>query len=310
MKKLLLITFLLFFSFSFAQQKEKNDMVINKNKPQTTLSLVSAYPNPFNVTTKINFQSTKVQLVEFTVKNLLGKTVYFETVDTKVGYNSILFNRDDLVKGMKEAHSETEKQNTNEFIEGSILEHSLLQELFEKNHFEYVFHLAAYAAEGLSHFIKRFNYANNVIGSVNLINESINHNIKCFVFTSSIAVYGSNQPPMREDMVPSPEDSYGIAKFTVEQELKISHDLFGLDYIIFRPHNVYGEHQNIGDRYRNVIGIFMNRLMQGQDIPIFGDSSRSSTHRTCFVRGITPYKCGTSRSIRTLCSEAILPSRS
>lgn len=100
MKKLLLIAFLLFFSFSFAQQKEKNDMVINKNKPQTTLSLVSAYPNPFNVTTKINFQSTKTQLVEFTVKNLLGKTVYFETVNTKTGYNSILFNRDDLVKGM------------------------------------------------------------------------------------------------------------------------------------------------------------------------------------------------------------------
>lgn len=100
MKKILLISFLLFFSFSFAQQKEKNGTTINKNKPQTTLSSVSAYPNPFNISTKINFQSTKIQLVEFSVKNLLGKTVYLEEINTKIGYNSILFNRNNLTKGM------------------------------------------------------------------------------------------------------------------------------------------------------------------------------------------------------------------
>jgi len=100
MKKILLISFLLCFSFSFAQQKEKNSTIISKNKPQTTLSSVSAYPNPFNISTKINFQSTKVHLVKFSVKNLLGKTVYLEDINTKVGYNSILFNRDNLAKGM------------------------------------------------------------------------------------------------------------------------------------------------------------------------------------------------------------------
>ena len=56
--------------------------------------------------------------------------------------------------------------------------------------FDYVYHLAAYAAEGLSHFIQRFNYTNNLIGSVNLINAAVNNGVKCFVFTSSIAVYG------------------------------------------------------------------------------------------------------------------------
>lgn len=100
MKKLHLITFLLFFSFSFAQQTEKENIVIHKNESHITISSVSAYPNPFNEATKINFQSTKIQIVKFTVNNLLGKTVYIESVNTKVGYNTILFNRDDLIKGM------------------------------------------------------------------------------------------------------------------------------------------------------------------------------------------------------------------
>lgn len=161
------------------------------------------------------------------------------------------------------------------FIEGSITDEGLIQQIFRENKIEYVYHLAAYAAEGLSHFIKRFNYMNNLIGSINLINASINHGVKCFVFTSSIAVYGINQLPMREDMIPVPEDSYGIAKLAVEKELQASKHMFGMDYIIFRPHNVYGERQNIGDRYRNVIGIFMNQIMQGKPLTIFGDGEQT-----------------------------------
>ncbi len=160
------------------------------------------------------------------------------------------------------------------FIEGSILDIELLKTIFQEYKFDYVFHLAAYAAEGLSHFIKRFNYMNNLIGSINLINESILNKIKCFVFTSSMAVYGKNQLPMKEDMDPFPEDSYGIAKLTVEEELKISKKMFDLDYIIFRPHNVYGERQNIADRYRNVIGIFMNQIMQNKSMTVFGDGKQ------------------------------------
>lgn len=76
---------------------------------------------------------------------------------------------------------------------------------------------------------------------------------------------------MQEDMTPHPTDSYGIAKYTVEQELQISRTMFGLDYVIFRPHNIYGEKQNLGDPYRNVVGIFMNLIMQGKPLTIFGD---------------------------------------
>jgi len=172
------------------------------------------------------------------------------------------------------------------FVEGSITDHALIKKLFDADRYDYVYHLAAYAAEGLSHFIKKFNYENNLIGSVNLINAAVNHECKCFVFTSSIAVYGANQVPMTEEMVPRPEDSYGIAKYAVEQELQVSHEMFGLDYVIFRPHNVYGERQNIGDRYRNVVGIFMNLIMQGKPLAVFGDGEQ--TRAFTYVQDVTP----------------------
>jgi UDP-glucose 4-epimerase len=172
------------------------------------------------------------------------------------------------------------------FVEGSINDVALVESLFKQHRFDYVYHLAAYAAEGLSHFIKRFNYENNLIGSVNLINASVNYDVKCFVFTSSIAVYGPGQLPMQESMTPTPEDSYGIAKYAVEQELKASHHMFGLNSIIFRPHNVYGEYQNIGDKYRNVVGIFMNQIMQGKPLTVFGDGEQ--TRAFSYIRDMSP----------------------
>ena len=161
-----------------------------------------------------------------------------------------------------------------EFVEGSIVDHQALASLFERYRFKFVYHLAAYAAEGLSHFIRRFNYTNNVIGSMNVINEAVRAQVDCFVFTSSIAVYGATPPPMREDQTPRPEDPYGIAKFAVELDLAAAHEMFGLPYVIFRPHNVYGEYQNLGNPYRNVIGIFMNHVLQGKPLPIFGDGAQ------------------------------------
>jgi len=166
-------------------------------------------------------------------------------------------------------------------VVGDVADEAAVDRLFREEPFDYVYHLAAYAAEGLSHFIKRFNYRNNLIGSVNLINAAVNGGtVKGFIFTSSIAVYGSGQLPMTEDMAPRPEDSYGIAKLAVEMELRASHEVFGLPFIIFRPHNVYGERQNIGDKYRNVIGIFMNRILQSRPLTVFGDGeqTRAFTH--------------------------------
>ncbi len=173
------------------------------------------------------------------------------------------------------------------FVQGSITDVMLVNNLFAAGQFDYVYHLAAYAAEGLSHFIKRFNYANNLIGSVNLINASVNTGVKCFVFTSSIAVYGTSPTlPMTEDSPASPEDPYGIAKLAVENELRVCKRLFGLDYVVFRPHNVYGERQNVGDRYRNVVGIFMNQILQGRPMTVFGDGQQ--TRAFSYISDVAP----------------------
>jgi UDP-glucose 4-epimerase len=166
-------------------------------------------------------------------------------------------------------------------VAGSVVDPELVEDLFREHEFSHVFHLAAYAAEGLSHFIRRFNYTNNVLGSVNLLNAALrSETVERFVFTSSIAVYGAAQTPMTEDTVPEPEDPYGIGKYAVELDLRAAQRMFGLDYTIFRPHNVYGEQQNVADPYRNVIGIFINQLLSDRPLTIFGDGlqTRAFTH--------------------------------
>ncbi len=197
----------------------------------------------------------------------------------KMGYEVVAL--DDLSGGFRDNIPVEAK-----WVQASVTDYSLLQKLFEAEHFDYVYHLAAYAAEGLSHFIRRYNYENNLIGSVNLINLSVLHSIKCFVFTSSIAVYGTHQVPMTEDLMPQPEDPYGVSKYAVELDLKAAHHQFGLNYIVFRPHNVYGEHQNIGDKYRNVIGIFMNQILSGLPLTVFGDGEQ--TRAFSYIDDVAP----------------------
>jgi UDP-glucose 4-epimerase len=183
---------------------------------------------------------------------------------------------DDLSGGFKE-----NVPDDVEFVEASVLDAERIDDLVSSRRVDNVFHLAAYAAEGLSHFIRRFNYTNNVVGSMNVLNAALRSGtVETVVFTSSIAVYGAGQVPMTEDLVPAPEDPYGIAKSAVEQDLRAAKELFDLDFVIFRPHNVYGEHQHIGDRYRNVVGIFMNQAMRGEPFTVFGDGEqqRAFTH--------------------------------
>jgi len=168
------------------------------------------------------------------------------------------------------------------WVEGDLTSPEFVASLWN-NHgpFDYVYHLGAYAAEGLSHFIRAYNYRTNLVASMHLLNEAIkSKTCKCFVFTSSIAVYGRGQTPMTEAMVPQPEDPYGISKYAVELDLRAAHEMFGTDFIVFRPHNVYGERQNIADKYRNVIGIFMNQVLQGKPMSVFGDGlqTRAFSH--------------------------------
>lgn len=149
-----------------------------------------------------------------------------------------------------------------------------VNQIFKREKPDYVFHFAAYAAEGLSPFIRTYNYTNNIIASSNVINSCVNHNVKKIIFTSSMAVYGKGNPPFVENQTPTPEDPYGIAKYAVEMDLKLTYEMFGLKYSIVRPHNVIGVYQNIWDRYRNVIGIWIRQSLANEPLMIYGDGTQ------------------------------------
>ena len=162
------------------------------------------------------------------------------------------------------------------FVVGDLKNAQFVSDLMEKEKFDVVYHLAAYAAEGLSHFIRNYNYQNNLVATTNLITQSVRTgSVKKFVFTSSIATYGSGRTPMTEDMEPLPEDPYGVSKLACEYDLRAAYEMFGLQFVIFRPHNVYGPGQNMYDKYRNVVGIFLNQLQAGKNLTVFGDGAQT-----------------------------------
>lgn len=160
------------------------------------------------------------------------------------------------------------------FVKCNLENRKKVSKLFEEHKPDVLLHFAAYAAEGLSPFIRNYNYRNNVICSINLINECVKYDTK-FIFTSSMAVYGKQEPPFTEDKLPQPIDPYGMAKYTVECDLKLAHEQFGLRYNIIRPHNVLGIYQNIWDRYRNVIGIFIRKTLNNEPILVYGDGEQT-----------------------------------
>ncbi len=159
------------------------------------------------------------------------------------------------------------------FYDYNILDDDI-EKLFESYNFDIVFHFAAYAAEGLSPFVRQFNYQNNLVTTSKLVTLSIKYGVKRFVFTSSMAVYGENEVPFDESYIPNPIDPYGIAKMACERDIQVAGDQHGLDWCIIRPHNVYGEKQNIWDKYRNVLGIWMNKHLNEEPITLFGDGTQ------------------------------------
>lgn len=162
----------------------------------------------------------------------------------------------------------------------------LVEEVFKNNKVHYIFHFAAYAAEGLSPFIRQYNYMSNVIPTAFLINMGIKYNIKRFVFTSSMATYGNNETPFTEDMIPNPIDPYGIAKYACEMDLKAANEQHGLEYCIILPHNIYGKYQNIWDPYRNVLGIWMYQALNNESYTIYGDGEQ--TRAFSYIDDILP----------------------
>lgn len=149
-----------------------------------------------------------------------------------------------------------------------------LKPIFEQHDVEFVYHFAAYAAEGLSPFIRKYNYNNNLLATANVVNECIRFGVKRLIFTSSMAVYGEGDPPFHEEHIPQPVDPYGVAKYACELDIKIAGEQHQLDWCIIRPHNVYGTKQNIWDKYRNVLGIWMYQKLNNEPFTIFGDGKQ------------------------------------
>jgi UDP-glucose 4-epimerase len=165
-------------------------------------------------------------------------------------------------------------------------EQKLVEKVFDESKIDYIFHFAAYAAEGLSPFIRQYNYKSNVLPTAFLINMGIKYNIRRFVFTSSMATYGVNETPFTEDMRPNPIDSYGIAKYACEMDLKVAYDQHGMEYCVILPHNIFGKYQNIWDPYRNVLGIWMYKALCDQPYTIYGDGEQ--TRAFSYIDDILP----------------------
>lgn len=168
-----------------------------------------------------------------------------------------------------------------QFHVGGVEDYKLTKAMFGAYKPDIVYHAAAYAAEGLSPFIRTFNYTNNLVGTANIVNNCIEHEVKRLVFFSSIAVYGHERTDsfglpdtFKEWHIPKPIDPYGIAKYACEMDIKVANQQHGLDYVIVRPFNVYGERQNIWDKYRNVLGIWMYNYLNDKPIQIYGDGEQ------------------------------------
>ncbi len=149
-----------------------------------------------------------------------------------------------------------------------------------------IFHLAAYAAEGQSFFSPIAINDINITPMNNLLVAAVNNNVERFVFTSSMAVYGQQSPPFMENLQRQPVDPYGVGKAYCETVLEIFSQTFDFDHVIIRPHNVYGPRQNVADAYRNVLGIWINRILRVKHPLIYGDGEQ--TRAFSYIEDVTP----------------------
>ena len=141
-----------------------------------------------------------------------------------------------------------------------------------------VYHTAATAYEGLSVFSPVLVTQNIFEASVATVTAAIKNKVKRFVYCSSMARYGENQTPFKEDYDCKPQDPYGIAKKAGEDVLKNLCKVHGMEYVIAVPHNIVGPRQKYDDPFRNVMSIMLNRMLQGKQPIIYGDGEQ----KRCF----------------------------
>lgn len=158
------------------------------------------------------------------------------------------------------------------YIEGDITNTKLLTELCKG--VDTVFHTAALPYEGLSVFSPAITVNSIVSGTVSVASACLANNVRLLINCSSMARYGEQLPPFTEDMQRKPVDPYGLAKAQAEEHLEMLHDIHGLNFVTVVPHNVIGVGQRYYDPFRNVVGIMINRALQGKPIVIYGDGEQ------------------------------------
>ena len=137
-----------------------------------------------------------------------------------------------------------------------------------------IIHCAALAYEGLSVFSPKLVTENIYTGSISVMTAAIKNGLTKFINCSSMARYGNQKPPFTEKMKTNPVDPYGMAKAQAEQALNLLSEIHGVKIYTVVPHNIIGVGQRYDDPFRNVIAIFINRLLQGKSVYVYGDGQQ------------------------------------
>lgn len=152
-----------------------------------------------------------------------------------------------------------------------LQDHERVKYVFDQVQPDIVYHLAANASESMGQVSPRDMVQRNVGMFTNVLSEAISHKVKKFIFASSISVYGDAKTPYEEKSFPLPKDVYGVNKFACEMILKIMANVYGFEYTILRPHNIYGPGQNMNDLSKNVVALFMRKIITGEPYILYGE---------------------------------------
>lgn len=188
----------------------------------------------------------------------------------------LLFNNneviviDDLSSGKIEYINEKAK-----FYKADICNNNEISDIFAKENFDYVFHLAAQIDVRKSVQDPEFDNKINVLGGLNILKNCHNYGVKKIIFSSTGgALYSEDDVPANEKMIPRPVSPYGIHKLTFEKYLYYFHKVFGVDYISLRFANIYGPRQYKGGE-SGVISIFVDNAVSGKECKINGEGKQT-----------------------------------
>lgn len=187
------------------------------------------------------------------------------------GYQVIIL--DDLSTGKKE-NIEGLIGDKVDFVQGSVVDLPLLQELFHK--IDFVFHLAAIPSVSRSLENPLASHSVNITGTLNVLIAAGDNKVEKVVYASSSSVYGDTPTlPKKEDMPPNPQSPYAVTKLAGEYYCRVFEQVCNLSTVCLRYFNVYGPRQDPNSQYAAVIPKFISRVFEERPPIIFGDGEQT-----------------------------------